>query len=523
MMTRASALCLSAATILAALPLAMGQAAPPQRAAAGVNPAVLPAVGQVDERFQSYNLEMIALSGGEFWIPYAKVGAKPPTTAKEMFSYHEPIDLKGDRRLRTLAAALGPAYVRVSGAGANTSYFHDSDTPAPATPPPGFKSVVTRQQWAGLVDFAEAVDAKLLVSFPVSTGAREPEGRWNPDQARRLIRYTRSLGSQIDAAEMINEPNVGPRVGLPKGYNATRFAQDIADFRSLLQAEAPYIKTVGPGSTGEAGFMLFPQSFGQVPTEALMSAEPKPQFDIFSYHFYGTVSKRCSAMDKSAGTSADDALSEAWLARADQAFDYYKAHRDRSTPGAPIWITEIAQAACGGDPWSSTWLDTFRYVDQMARLAKRGTQVIFHQALSVGDYALLEQGTHEPLPSYWAALLWRKLMGRTVLDAGAIRPGLHVYAQCLRDKPGGVGLVAINLDKQAPAALKLPVAAQRYTLTADQLQSRTVKLNGKPLALLPGDRLPSLRPVAAAQGTVWLAPASINYFAVPKAANPSCR
>lgn len=496
--------------------------APAHAAAVQVNPSTLPARGKVDKRFQSYNLELIEVSGGQFWAPYPKAGA-PPGRPGPMFSHRDPLNLTGDRRLRTLAAALGPAYVRISGAGANTSYFHDSDSPAPEKSPAGYKSVLTRRQWAGAVDFAKAADAKLVVSFPVSGGARAADGTWNPDQARRMIHYTRALGGDIYAAELINEPNVGPAVGLPKGYDAARFAQDIVAFHDLLKAEGSAIKVVGPGSTGEAGFMLFPPGLGQVPTEALMSAEPKPKFDIFSYHFYGTSSKRCSAMDKSAGIAADDALSEAWLARADQVFDYYKAYHDRFTPGAPIWLTEIAQTACGGDAWSRTWLDSFRYVDQMARLAKRGAQVIFHQSLAAGDYALLDETTHEPQPSYWAALLWRRLMGETVLDAGPIEPGLHLYAQCLRDKSGGVGLVAINLNKSETASLTLPVAAQRYTLTADALQSTTVRLNGKTLSMPSPDRLPQLTAVATAKGTLPLAPASITFLAIPKAANPACR
>lgn len=531
MLTRRPDLGRSAAILLAAA--AAATAGPASAAAVKVAPGELPAVRKVDPRFQSYNVETVEVIGGRFWAPYKKPGqaAAKPDSEKSggvdivgaMFQKREPLDLKGDHRLRVLAKALGPAYVRVSGAWANSTYFHDADTPPPASPPAGFQGVLTRPQWAGVVDFAKATDSELVASFPVSAGTRNPDGSWNPDQARRMIRYTHDLGGTIYAAELINEPNVGPAVGLPKGYDAARFAQDVAAFRELAKTDAPEMKTVGPGSTGEAGFILFPQNMGQVPTEALMTADPAPKFDIFSYHFYGTVSKRCSAMDKSAGVTADQALTEAWLARADQTFDYYKAYRDRFTPGAPIWITEMAEAACGGDQWAATYLDTFRYVDQMARLAKRGADVIFHNTLSASDYALIDDVTNQPRPSYWAALLWRNLMGETVLDAGENQPGLHVYAHCLRGKPGGVGLVAINLDTAAPATLELPTAAERYTLTADELQSSTVKLNGKTLALLPGDKLPPLKPAKAAKGVQTLAPASITFLAVPNAEAKACR
>lgn len=530
MLTRRPELGRAAAVLLATA--AAVAASPAGAAAVKLSPGELPVVRKVDPRFQSYNVETVEVIGGRFWAPYPKPGAAAKGDAGKsggvdiagaMFQKREPLDLKNDHRLRVLTKALGPAYMRVSGAWANSTYFHDADTPPPATPPKGYQGVLTRPQWAGVVEFGKFVDGELVVSFPVSAGARNADGSWNPDQARRMIRYTHDLGGKLYAAELINEPNVGPAVGLPKGYDAARFAQDVAAFRELAKTDAPEMKTVGPGSTGEAGFILFPRNMGNVPTEALMTADPAPKFDIFSYHFYGTVSKRCSAMDKSAGITPDQALSEAWLARADQTFDHYKAVRDRYMPGTQIWITEMAEAACGGDQWAATWLDTFRYVDQMGRLAKRGADVIFHNTLAASDYALIDDVTMEPRPSYWAALLWRNLMSETVLDAGPNSGSLHVYAHCLRDKPGGVGLVAINLDKAAPATLELTSAAQRYTLSADQLQSSTVKLNGRTLALAPGDKLPPLKPVQAKRGALSLAPTSITFLAVPNAKSKACK
>jgi hypothetical protein len=64
-----------------------------------------------------------------------------------------------------------------------------------------------------------------------------------------------------------------------------------------------------------------------------------------------------------------------------------------------------------------------------------------HNTLVASDYGLLDDKTLAPKPSYWGALLWRKLMGTTVLDAGVpIQAGLHVYAHCLRGTPGGGAL-----------------------------------------------------------------------------------
>ena len=189
-----------------------------------IHPATMPRIAEVDARFQSYNVEMAEVIGGRFWAPYPKPGeapAKPASgldAAAAMFRKREPLDLMGNHRLRVLAKALGPAYVRVGGAWANKVYFQDNDEPAMAKAPSGYDGVLTRAEWAGVVDFAKATDAKIVTSFAVSAGPRDANGVWNPDQARRVVAYTRSLGGGIYAAELINEPNVGPLVGLPNGY-----------------------------------------------------------------------------------------------------------------------------------------------------------------------------------------------------------------------------------------------------------------------------------------------------------------
>lgn len=489
----------------------------------------LKVIGQVDERFQSYNVESVEVTGGNFWAPYPKPGAAPVRAAagphgtefaSGAYQKREPIDLKGNRRLRMLTKALGPAYMRVSGSWANNIYFQDDDQPErPA--PAGYQGVLTRAQWAGVVDFAKAVDARILTSFATSEGARDKDGAWNPEQARRLFAYTASLGGRIDAVELSNEPNVRQ-----PSYDPQVFARDYRTLRDLVATASPGTKIVGPGSTGEAGFKLFAKPPEQASTARLLSGQPKPQFDVFSHHFYGAVSQRCKALGERTGTnvntSRDEAMSESWLSRADQAQNYYRGVRDRFAPGAPIWITETAQTACGGDPWSATFLDTFRYVDQLGRLARNDVSVVFHNTLAASDYALIDDVTWMPRPNYWAALLWRRLMGETVLDAGAANGNLHVYSHCLRSQPGGVAIAAVNLSRTEQASLAIGASSRRYMLTAPALESQRVMLNGKILAL-KGERPPALPGVRTSRGPLSLPPASVTFLEVPTANNPACR
>src|SRR5262249_54940790 len=107
-----------------------------------VAPADMRRIGTIDERFQSFNVEMVEVTGGRFWKPYSardepanplKTTAAPVASKSDLFAKRSPIDL-ADARLRRFASALAPAYLRVSGTWANTTFFADSDHP-PTRPP----------------------------------------------------------------------------------------------------------------------------------------------------------------------------------------------------------------------------------------------------------------------------------------------------------------------------------------------------------------------------------------------------
>src|SRR5580704_12226203 len=459
--------CVSVALVV--LGIAACSKAPAPGSPGRIDAASMRRIGTVDERFQSYNIEMVEVIGGRFWKPYRDIdallkaqssvsqsnkdaAAVPAGMDPNLYEQRPPIDLTNPR-LRKLAAALGPAYVRVSGTWANTAYFHNSDQPAPRTPPRGFGAVLTRHQWKGVIDFAHAVDAKLVTSFATSVGARNPAGIWTPDQARRLLAFTKSIGGSIAAAEYMNEPTYAEMGGAPKGYDAAAFGRDFSVFLPFMKQAAPDVQILGPGGVGE-GIPLAPIGLAGsiIKSEDILKATG-PRFDGFSYHSYGATSKRCASMGPASQTTAEAALSNDFLSGADRIEAFYGGLRDRFEPGKPLWLTETADAACGGNPWASTFRDSFRYLDQLGRLAKRGVQVHMHNTLASSDYGLLDDNTLMPRPNYWAALLWRKFMGTTVLDPGLSESNLHLYSHCLRGQPGGVALLAINTDRSAAQSL----------------------------------------------------------------------
>lgn len=236
---------------------------------------------------------MVEVAGGEFWKPYHLMDSLPPLAAVSTYDVSQknealyqklsPIDLT-DKRLMTLAKGLAPAYVRVSGTWANAIYFQDNDEPQMTKPPAGFVNVVTQGQWKGVVDFIKATNGKLVTSFAVSNGVQDAQGVWTPKEAQKIADYTKSVGGEIAAAELFNEPTMPTAGGeINKDYNGQDFAKDVAVFNAWSKATVPDMLVLGPGSVGEGSPNVSLQSMGMtyLSTDAMMSAEPKPQFDVF--------------------------------------------------------------------------------------------------------------------------------------------------------------------------------------------------------------------------------------------------
>ncbi len=462
-------------------------------------------IGTVDERYQSFNVEMCEVIGGDFWIPYRLIDSVRKNTNKTGIAALKwgikPINLY-EKKLRNLASALGPTYIRVSGTWANGIYFQNNDAPPLTNPPRGFKNVLTRQQWKGVVDFCKAVDGKLVSSFPISDGMRDEQGTWQPHQVKAILEYTKSIGGEISAAEFFNEPSHASHGDAPKGYNGVNFAQEFSLFKSFVAKAVPTMTILGPGSTGES---ILPSGL-DLSVDALLSPSPKPTFDVFTYHYYGTVSKRCGG-----GQKPESALSAEWLSKTEKGLEFYQKARDTYNPGAPIWLTETAESACGGNPWAATYIDSFRYLEQLGRLAKKGVQVVMHNTLAQSEYALLDADTHNPRPNYWAALLWSKLMGSQVFDGGRLEAGVDLFVHSSKKQPKGKSVLILNTNEKA-TAVTIPNDAIQYLLTADELTTKKVKLNEKELAMTMDDTVPAIEGKKVRKGHVELPAHSILFL-----------
>ena len=93
----------------------------------------------------------------------------------------------------------------------------------------------------------------------------------------------------------------------------------------------------------------------------------------------------------------------------------------------------------GAPPVTDAFVSIFWYLDALGNAAVHGFGGWCRQTLVGGNYSLLSTNTFVPHPDYYAALLWRTLMGSTVLSARQgppAVPALRTYAHCSPPRAG---------------------------------------------------------------------------------------
>ena len=266
---------------------------------------------------------------------------------------------------------------------------------------------------------------------------------------------------------------------------------------------------LGPGTVGETSS-----------ASDLLAASGPGGVDAFSYHHYGTLSERCS------GTSAPEAaLSEEWLSRTDQTLTFYRvASRQVRT-----WQADLANRNRGGSVRRKpVGRDLPGYV-QISRSAWATGE-----GRRSGRDAQHARGKRLRPAGRENAGAQTQLLGRTVVATtnGNAPCSIRVcrfkrasmsMPTANAGPPGGVSLLIINTDRNAPHSLMLPTASERYTLDAANLRDATVRLNGSALGLSALDDLPRITAALTRAGTQTFAPATITFLAIPDAANTACR
>jgi hypothetical protein len=429
------------------------------------------------------------------------------------------------RRLRLLAQALAPAYLRISGTAANATYYDMSAHPS-STPPAGYKLVLTRAEWDGVNQFAKTLGLKVVLGINAGPGPRSSSGTWQAANARKLLTYTVGQNDPLAAVEFGNEPNLFALSGMPAStYTATDYVRDLRVFNALRRSVVPGALLLGPGSFYNNAGSETPYGNPLGPLASQIIPAVPGIYGALAFHEYPATSTRCPGV----GTPVpSDPLAPSYLDGVLKAYSGLQTLGGRYDPSAPIWDTEGGSASCGGQQgYSNRFEATFWYLDALGLLARHGLSVFIRQTLSGSDYGLIDDATLTPNPDYWAALLWHRLMGTRVLAThlGNAPARLRVYAACTRGEHGTT-LLAMNLDAHRSVTVSLPHTSQSkrvYLVTGPRRLGRQTDLNGRALHTTGGGSVPSLAGTRSRDSSVKLPPASYAFVTEPGVGPAACR
>ena len=494
-------------------------------------------IRKINPRLVSYNIEMTEVTGGTFWkaytegqiagteeFPKLEGGFNNHTAMAGLMQYYPPIDTK-NQKLISLAKELGPVWIRVSGTWATKTYY-DFDGTTGGKAPEGYQSVLTREQWASLVEFVKAVDGKLLVSASNCAGDHKDGGPLDLTQIKKLFALTDELGGRIDAFEFMNEPNMLQISGAPVGYTFEDYVRDQDIANAWVKENYPDCLIVGPCNTGltdEAdksdpmatmgagiGNMMV---MGRV--HDLMCGAKIPM-DVYSYHYYNGISERIAGMMPKGHWPAEMAHSDMYLAVAPSICKSNIPPRDKYVPGGEMWVTESGDAGGGGNTWASTYLDVLRTLNELGSFCTLTNGVIFHNTLASSDYGFLEHGSFNPRPNYFAALLWTRLMGDTCYKVEEdVSDGAIVYAHSRKDGGDGYCYLIINNSLTEEMTVLYDKDVVLYPLSGrDGMRSKVMCMDTNPLELWGDNELPYLGGRKVSEGRYYLAPGDCAFVVI---------
>ena len=490
----------------------------------------------VNPRLISYNVEMTEVTGGTFWKAYtdAQIDGTEAVPAPDfskgmgaMHQWYDPIDTRNPRLIK-LAKELGSCWVRVSGTWATRTYYDFDGTGMPE----GYNNHLRKEQWVDLCNFVKAVGGKLKISVANCDGLHSHDEPWHPEQAEKIFALSKELGCPIEAVEFVNEPNMLEATGFPKGYTAADFRRDQDLFHKWVRENYPECRIVGPSDTDPNAMSVDadgnPQPWaGQSGMDSAgIAAVMKycstgdlmdgctEKLDVFSYHYYNGISERMAAMMPAAYTPFEGCLSEQYLGMAGLSARSFGSYRDKYCPGGEMWVTESGDAGAGGHTWASTYAEVLRTLNEIGEFSTITNGVIFHNTLASSDYGWLKHGTFLPRPSYFAVLLWKRIMGNTCFASGeAIREGAHVFAHSRADGKEGKAYLVINNSWTEPTTVEIPTEATVYALTGKTgMRSRTMLLNDRELVLGENDELPCLCGKTVPAGKLEVAPGGCTFI-----------
>ncbi|NXK47766.1 HPSE2 protein, partial [Chauna torquata] len=381
-----------------------------------------------------------------------------------------------------------------------------------------------------LYNFADCSGLHLI--FALNALRRNPNNSWNSSNALSLLKYSASKKYNI-SWELGNEPN-NYRTLIGRSVNGSQLGKDYIQLRSLLQLIRTYSRAnlYGP-NIGR------PRKNVIALLEGFMKVAGSTVDAVTWQHYY--IDGRVAKVTDFLKTRLLDTLSDQ-IRKIQKVVNMY-------TPGKKIWLEGIGATSAGGmNNLSDSYAAGFLWLNTLGLLASQGIDVVVRQSfLDHGHNHLVDQNFN-PLPDYWLSLLYKRLIGPKVLAihvAGlqrkprpgrVIRDKLRIYAHCTSYHNhnyvrGSITLYIINLHRSRKkiklAGTLRDKIVHQYLLQPygkDGLHSKSVQLNGQPLAMVDDGTLPELKPRPLRAGrTLVIPPLTMSFYVVKNVNALACR
>ncbi|NWZ88914.1 HPSE2 protein, partial [Nesospiza acunhae] len=381
-----------------------------------------------------------------------------------------------------------------------------------------------------LYNFADCSGLHLI--FALNALRRNPNNSWNSSNALSLLKYSASKKYNI-SWELGNEPN-NYRTLMGRSVNGSQLGKDYTQLRSLLQLIRTYSRAhlYGPNiGRPRKNVLAFLEGFMKVAGGTVDA--------VTWQHYY--IDGRVAKVTDFLKTRLLDTLSDQ-IRKIQKVVNTY-------TPGKKIWLEGVGMTSAGGmNNLSDSYAAGFLWLNTLGLLASQGIDVVVrHSFLDHGHNHLVDQNFN-PLPDYWLSLLYKRLIGPKVLAihvAGlqrkprpgrVIRDKLRIYAHCTSYHNhnyvrGSITLYIINLHRSRKkiklAGTLRDKIVHQYLLQPygkDGLHSKSVQLNGQPLAMVDDGTLPELKPRPLRAGrTLVIPPLTMSFYVVKNVNALACR
>lgn len=469
----------------------------------------------------------------------------------------------GNNILLNAVKAFSPLKIRLGGTLQDKVIYDTEDNKQPCTPFVrnaselfGFtQGCLPMSRWDELNSFFKATGAKIIFGLNALAGRTvqhdlSSTGAWDSSNAESFIRYTVKKNYPIYGWELGNELSgngVGTRIAADQYAIDTNALQKIV--QNIYNGVEPKPLIVAPGGFFDANWF---KEFLDKTSKSL---------DVLTHHIYDL------------GPGVDTHLVEKILdpSYLDGEANTFRSLHDTlksSASSAVSWVGEAGGAYNSGrNLVSNSFVYSFWYSDQLGMSAAFDTKTYCRQSLIGGNYGLLDAANYVPNPDYYSALLWHRLMGRSVLSTSFFgTKKIRAYAHCAKQSKG-IMVLLINLDNSTtvlgkvafngtwsseqkhthhnhhhhyqhrsgkydkssdklPRSLQSETTREEYHLSAKDgdLHSRIMLLNGNILSVDSSGNIPTLQPVNInSSKPIVVRPLSIVFVHLPYVVLPACQ